>query len=351
MQVPEHQIDTLLSLIQQCRSKGAAYDEQRIKYEAMLLAAKKKPPTPPAVLAIHRNMDAEIASMTTAAATSCSSLVDLLERVQSTLLRMADSNHSNHTELYQIHFDCKFNAYTRLASALTRRVGPLSAPTSSVAPITPITFTAVNDNDARYQQLEKRVVSSMPGAVLSSVRAINAPYLVARYTHYRDTVLGPISDRVNEALLFHGTRGIPPSKLLLDHGDEGLEPRVSRGGLYGYGTYLAFDPNYVVNGGYGYRRPDGNIEVLAVQTTLGIPKQLGGRVDRLTRDLRMPPTRVGSRPPVKYGSVVGGPHTANQSSSKIACVYKSEQLLPVFILEIKMRPPPRGCNRKRPRYK
>ena len=347
VQVPEEQIPNLLSLIQLCLRKGAAFDATRHEYEAMLAAARNQPATAPEILDVHRKMASEISLMTQAASSSYELMHDLLKRVKGTLAVMAAAPPLP-TGSYKVIRDCKFHAYTRLAATLMRRVGPLSMPSSGPA-VTPITFARVPESSAAYVRVQNHILMSMPTAVLSSVHAVQAAHLDRQYAHYRDHVLRPSSEggAVNQAFLFHGTR-TDPRKLLLDHGDEGLDPRMSRGGFLGRGTYLAMDARYVVDGNYGYVMPDGNVVFIVVQASLGTPLRIGRRVDRVTRDLRRPPIRVGSSPPVRYGSVIGGPHRAGDSghSSAITCVYKAAQMRCAYLVELKMRPAARACSKR-----
>ena len=339
----------------------------------MLEAAKKKPPTPPDVLAIHRDINAQTASMSRQAVTY-SQCVALQEQIRSTLKRMEASRARlpNPPKPYQFHFDIKFHAFTRLLDNLARRFNEFAhslPPPPGDTPITPITLTTMicrckdSHSPCTYKQLELRVQASIPGSKLCSVECIHAPHLAEQYKHYCNTVLLPrCKDGLNEKWMYHGTRATPPDVLIRKHGDEGLEPRLSVGGLCGYGTYLAEDACYVARGRYGFQTAAGTVKFLVVKTAFGTTIDLGQRVDAYTRSLRAPPIRISSVPPVKYGSVIGGPHRPHVAgigphSSKIACVYKSEQMLPVYILEIEMPPelprraPTRVCNRnKRARH-
>ena len=223
-----------------------------------------------------------------------------------------------------------------------------AASTSTLLPVdtaparSPISFAIVQRTNAPgcvVNELEKDMRKSMPGANVVRVQTIDAPALKKHYKRLcSDTKPLRGHDFVGEKFLYHGTRSKSPKEVLTEHGDRGLDPRcASKGTFFGACLYLAEKWRYARH--YAYRNDKGNLEILVVEANVGHPANLGQVVSPATMNAYQPPVMINTRPPTLYDSVVGGPHCPRQSgdgenSSIIYGIYRSEQTLPTFIVEV-----------------
>lgn len=250
----------------------------------------------------------------------------------------------------------KYNAYRSVRTLLQNRFRSLQASAVRPAPITPITFEDLprcrvckphggpcTAPGCEWARLQTMVGRSVAGATVVGVEQILARHLQRRYNRHRDQEVRPrtADGAVNEVHCFHGTAHRDPKELLLDFGDEGLDPRVGNGGFYGKGTYLAEDACYPIGGRYAHRLGPDLVQLMVVKACTGTPCEMHARVDAATRNFQTPPVRIPSRPPVKYGCVKAGPHRpgmagGGDNESVMYVMYDPQLMLPEYIITVQL---------------
>ena len=212
-----------------------------------------------------------------------------------------------------------FNAFAAMSTTLPSAVPtPHDAPGVGVSdigvarpdPITPINFEDVERCHAckshrgictahgcQWAWIQAMVRRSVGGAKVVAFEHVRAPHLKRRYTQYRDQEVKPraVDGEANEQYCFHGTAQRDPKELLLDFGDEGLDPRVGNGGFYGKGTYLAVDACYPIGGRYAHRVGANRVRLVVVKACTGTPCEMNGQSKSHKLKHRFPLFKMGCK--------------------------------------------------------
>lgn len=185
-------------------------------------------------------------------------------------------------------------------------------------------------------------------ATLQRVQRVQKRRLWEEFRRHRDGYVAVRSQgwNANERFLFHGT-GPRCAAEVLAHPD-GLDPRLSLGGCFGRGVYLAEEPAYLIWGqrahrllGYGGRR----LQLLVVRAALGTPQSLGPCGDATTEAMTMPGVRLVGPPRVLFGSVRAGPacHALDScapvglpETSVIYVCYDARQMYPAYVIDFEI---------------
>jgi len=166
------------------------------------------------------------------------------------------------------------------------------------------------------------------------------------HSHVNRMAKKPGFNSVNERILFHGTAKTDPVLLCL--GTEGFDPRLSRHGNYGLGSYFSSTPNYSAKN-YGYKCRRDSIESRIDMGYYGeeCPSQMiisrvacGNVYDMghfINQSFTRPPP-LSERPHVLHDCVQGGPFSSRSSEMCMVVTYDKAQALPEYIVTFKFGP-------------
>ncbi|GBG26498.1 Poly ADP-ribose polymerase 12 [Hondaea fermentalgiana] len=188
---------------------------------------------------------------------------------------------------------------------------------------------------------------------VTRVQAVYNEYLEEQYSSFKLRMSKkPFFVDVNERILFHGTGRTSPDLVCL--GSEGFDPRCSRHGNYGCGSYFSTTPNYSAkNYAYIPKQPHMSCEEVSTlfesaEAARMIPRQivmarvaLGNIYDmkntinqRLTRPPPLPIEPIGH---VLHDSVMGGPFSSRSTEMHMVVVYDKAQALPEYLVTVRYR--------------
>ena len=128
---------------------------------------------------------------------------------------------------------------------------------------------------------------------------------------------------INEKLLFHGTRGVPPEQIYKS--EKGFDFRFANKGLWGEGTYFAVNASY--SNGYAYQ--DGQTK----QVFLALVQTGESCNCQQDQSLKQPPPKPRGNDVFegeRYDSVTG---TTN--GSQIYVIYDHDKAYPAYIITYK----------------
>ena len=171
---------------------------------------------------------------------------------------------------------------------------------------------------------------------------------------------------VNESLFFHGTGMLNPVDVL-NRDSAQLNPMASSSGrgssssrrpFYGQAIYLAKKAKYVIGGRYAtmmtepirqcritcpitnkqelYENDRQIKRILLVSALLGNSEEMGTRVDEDTKQMFQPNKGFDSVRAGPHRPGHSGPGSAEETSSRIAAVYSSEQCMVRFVIDLVM---------------
>ena len=136
-----------------------------------------------------------------------------------------------------------------------------------------------------FTALEGELKLTLPRATMTTILRVQNSWLWERYAFNRERIALKNEGMLNERDLFHGTGGINPS--IICKGEEGLDMRFSRDGLWGRANYFTECAEYANRYAHVKHTMNGmERELLLVRVTLGNIKDLGTSVNC---QLRMPP--------------------------------------------------------------
>ena len=130
--------------------------------------------------------------------------------------------------------------------------------------------------------------------------------------------------KLNEKLLFHGTKQTPPSQIW--ESEDGFDLRYCRHGMWGIGTYFAVKASYSDN--YAYNYHDVVREMFVANVLTGNSMEM--RPGRIARKLTRPPVSVpatATTPEVLYDSVTG-----ITNGSRVYVLYKLDMAYPSYLV-------------------
>lgn len=105
-----------------------------------------------------------------------------------------------------------------------------------------IELIEVGENSAEWLDVVKMMQVTLQGARIDSLHRIQNKWLWDAYMQSKKRLSIKNKNRINEKLLFHGTRQTPPEKIYKS--EKGFDFRFARQGLWGEGTYFAVNASY-----------------------------------------------------------------------------------------------------------
>ena len=190
----------------------------------------------------------------------------------------------------------------------------------------------LSQSSNEYVCVKLKFQSTMPSAVIVSIKRIQNNWLWERYVMTRKRLSKKNNGRVNEKQLFHGSR-TSRAHMIYDS-EEGFDMRYSSNGMWGQANYFAEKASY--SNSYAYELGDGTNEIL-------LAKVLTGDSYKSPSDqtLRMPPlkdnhTRFQQE---RYDTVEGETH-----GSRVFMTYSNDKAYPAYL--IVYSPPSTTYNRR-----
>ncbi len=171
-----------------------------------------------------------------------------------------------------------------------------------------------------WKNVEQQFHKTLPGTRIVTIKRIQNKWLWDRYSFAKQRMSERNAGRVNEQMLFHGTRGTAPEKIYKS--EQGFDFRFSSNGMWGTGTYFAVNASY----SYNYSYSAGQYKEMLLASVL-------------TGDThRCPPDGTLKKPPIKprkadsfedelYDSVSG--HTRG---SDVFIIYDHEKAYPCYVI-------------------
>ena len=159
---------------------------------------------------------------------------------------------------------------------------------------------------------------TLPQKYIVKIERIQNKWLWEKYYQHRDRMKRKNDGKINEKLLFHGTRNTLPSSIYND--EEGFDMRFGRAGMWGKGNYFAVNASY--SDDYAHRRHDGT----RATQQMFLAKVLTGRSIELQPDntLCLPPIMQGN---TRYDTVNG-----ETNGSRVYITYSNDKAYPFYLI-------------------
>ena len=188
----------------------------------------------------------------------------------------------------------------------------------------PVLTVAVPVGTEEWRELEDLLRQSLPRVRLVEITRIQNLLLWKRYSFFKSLMSRKNgSDKVNERLLFHGTRATDPASIITS--EKGFDFRFgSEDCLWGKGTYFAVKASYC-DSRFAFHTPRGHRQVFVARVLTGrsvlLPKP--------NRALKAPP-RLPDSPTDSYDSVNGV--VENPLRSQVYVVYDHDKAYPAYLI-------------------
>lgn len=141
----------------------------------------------------------------------------------------------------------------------------------------------VDKSSQEFLGLQAKLQLTLPTANLLRVTRVQNMWLWEKYQFHKDMMALKNKGKVNEMVLYHGSRGANPH--VICRGEEGLDIRYSSKGLWGIANYFTENAKYAND--YAHSCMTTNERALLfVRVTLGEVNDYGSHTDP---ELRMPP--------------------------------------------------------------
>jgi hypothetical protein len=188
----------------------------------------------------------------------------------------------------------------------------------------PVQTVAVPVGTEEWSELEDLLRQSLPSVRLVEITRIQNLLLWKRYSFFKSLMSRKNgSDKVNERLLFHGTRGTDPASIITS--EKGFDFRFgSEDCLWGKGTYFAVKASYC-DSRFAFHTPRGNKQVFVARVLTGRSVHL----PKPNRALKAPP-RLPDSPTDSYDSVNGV--VENPLRSHVYVVYDHDKAYPAYLI-------------------
>ena len=186
-----------------------------------------------------------------------------------------------------------------------------------------IELIEVRDGSTEWSDVMKRIQATLQGARIVSLHRIQNKWLWDAYMQSKKRLSIKNGNRINEKLLFHGTRQTPPEKIY--RSEKGFDFRFARQGLWGEGTYFAVNASYSHD--YSYTVNQRSQMFLALVLT--------GESHSCNQDtsLKQPPKKGGGNQDdnmfadERYDSVRG-----QTQGSEIFVIYEHDKAYPAYLI-------------------
>jgi len=119
---------------------------------------------------------------------------------------------------------------------------PLELPPEWTKQTNTCALVSVNRFSTEWTKIETRVSSTMPRVLIHKILRVQNIWLWNRYYRECMAIKTKNAGKLNEHLLFHGTRNTDPVEIY--NGEYGFDMRFSRKGLWGRALYFAEDAEY-----------------------------------------------------------------------------------------------------------
>ena len=183
----------------------------------------------------------------------------------------------------------------------------------------------VASHSAEWEKAVKPFLKTLPTTKVTRVERIQNKWLWERYCFAKNRMSMANKGCINEEHLFHGTREIPPEKVIKS--EKGIDFRYSRQGLWGEGSYFAVNASYSDNYSHSLPGTQGK-QMLICKVLTGECCNYGSQKDS---SLRQPPMKsssgTGAFEEERYDSVKG-----YTNGSYVYVVYDHEKVYPAYII-------------------
>lgn len=182
--------------------------------------------------------------------------------------------------------------------------------------------------------------TTLSSAKIVSVKRIQNKWLWERYEHNKRRLEEKNAGRINEKLLFHGSRN-SPAEVIYDS-EEGFDMRFSSKGMWGQANYFAVNASY--SNAYAYRTPSGCKEILLAKVLTG-----DSYACQPDSTIRMPPEKSATTSnkiqlkQVRYDTVNG-----ETNGSQVFMTYSNDKAYPAYLISYSTTVPPQDKPRPQP---
>ena len=165
--------------------------------------------------------------------------------------------------------------------------------------------------------------TTLPSKHIIMIQRIQSKRLWENYHNHRERMKTKNGeDKINEMLLFHGTRNTPPDTIY--HDEEGIDMRCSRTGMWGMGNYFAVNASY--SDDYAHHLSDGTRQMILAKVLTG-------------HSITLEPDNTLRKPPVKESSVQGivryDTVTGCTNGSQVYIAYHNDKAYPFYLISYK----------------
>ena len=182
-----------------------------------------------------------------------------------------------------------------------------------------VELESVADDSTEWANVKSLLQATLQPSTITSIERIQNKWLWQSYKQSRHRLSGKNKKVINEKLLFHGTRGVPPEKIYKS--EKGFDFRFSKKGLWGEGAYFAVNASY--SNGFAYQVGQTRQVFLALVLT-------GESCNcQPNKSLRQPPKKPHGEmfTDERYDSVTG-----TSRGSQIYVIYDHDKAYPAYII-------------------
>ena len=172
-----------------------------------------------------------------------------------------------------------------------------------------------------WSKVSQQFSTTLDLAIIVKIERIQNKWLWEKYSHHSERMKKRNRGISNEKMLFHGTRGTPPSKIFKDK-VAGFDMRFSNAGMWGKGNYFAADAKY--SNSYAHCLPNGVKQMFLAKVLTGISIQL-----QPDNSLQMPPVMKSSNDDddIRYDTVTG-----YTRGTQVYITYSNDQAYPFYLI-------------------
>ena len=184
-----------------------------------------------------------------------------------------------------------------------------------------IELKVLKKHSEEWSKVSRKFHATLPQKYIVKIERIQNIWLWEKYYQHRDRMKRKNDGKINEKLLFHGTRDTSPSSIYKD--EVGFDMRFCNAGMWGIGNYFAEKASY--SDKYAHRLPDDIHQMFLAKVLTGISIELPPN-----KELRMPPimeTDSEMEGNFRYNTVNG-----ETKGSRVYITYDNDQAYPFYLI-------------------